>query len=237
MTRILMVEDEALVAQRLARLLREATSRALTIHHERTLSKGGRYLETHQVDLLFLDLNLNGKSGFDLLKGFLNRPFHTIIVSAYTEEALNAFEYGVLDFVGKPFTRERLGKALARYFDAAQFGGAGSTAQLAVTIRGDVHFIPLADISYIQAAGIYAYLNCGDGQVHIYDKPLNALMQLLPADYFRIHRSYAVHSQNIEAIKKVKHNTYHVILKTGESLPLSRKSRGHLLEHMQFHNH
>ncbi len=69
------------------------------------------------IDVLFLDLNLNGKDGFDLLKTSVSGAFHVIIISAHTEQALKAFEYGVLDFVGKPFNKERLARALDRVFE------------------------------------------------------------------------------------------------------------------------
>ncbi|MEQ9297915.1 MAG: LytTR family DNA-binding domain-containing protein [Cyclobacteriaceae bacterium] len=236
MTKVMIVEDEVLVAQRLMRLLTQATERSLNIHHEKSIISAKIHLSNHEVDLVFLDLNLNGKSGFDLLQELLPARYHTIIVSAYTEQALKAFEFGVLDFVGKPFTINRLSRAMNRYFDQVQ-KGAGQMNSLAVIVRGDIHFIPIDEISYFQAASIYTNLHCSMGNVHLYDKPLNALMQILPAHFFRIHRSYAVDLRSIVTVQKIKHNTYHVILRSGESLPLSRKNKNTLIENMQNNNH
>ena len=66
------------------------------------------YLKDHQIDLLLLDLNLDGGNGFDILKYTVSQSFHTIIISAYTDQAITAFQYGVLDFIPKPFRDEEL---------------------------------------------------------------------------------------------------------------------------------
>lgn len=227
MVRALVVEDEVLVAQRLIRFIKEVSENAISIHHERTLSEAKNYLTENEIHLLFLDLNLNGKSGFDLLKSIMNARFHTIIVSAYTDKALEAFEYGVLDFIPKPFTLERLSKAMLR-FSSIDTSGSGMMTKLAVTTGGNTLFIPLSDILYVQADKIYSQLHCRNGDIHLYSKPLNGLMQLLPVNYYRIHRSFAVDLNNIDRIQKVKHNTFAVELKSGEQLPISRNIKSEL---------
>ena len=234
MIRILVVEDEALVAQRLIRQIKEVNQKALEIHHEKNIANALQFLSNHSIDLLFLDLNLHGKSGFDLLKQLTAQKFHTIIVSAYTEKALEAFEYGVLDFVGKPFSQARLSKALSRFFEGTRAGG-GSMVKLAIQTRGVIKFVPVANIRFVKASGVYTELHCGENQVHVYDKPLNALMQLLPASYYRIHKSYAVDQRKVKGIRKIRHNTFEVQLATGESLPLSRSSKQELQALLQQH--
>ena len=72
----------------------------------------------HSIDLLLLDLNLHGKSGFLALENAVAGSFQTIIVSAYADQAITAYEYGVLDFVNKPFSRARLEKALNRFLNS-----------------------------------------------------------------------------------------------------------------------
>lgn len=88
------------------------------IKHFSNLEDAQDSLVSQPVDVMFLDLNLHGKDGFLLLHEQLVQPFHTIVVSANTDRALEAFELGVLDFVGKPFTQERIDKALQRFADA-----------------------------------------------------------------------------------------------------------------------
>ncbi|MEQ6166239.1 LytTR family DNA-binding domain-containing protein [Ekhidna sp. MALMAid0563] len=227
MIRILVVEDEALVAQRLIRFIRESDDHPKEINHVQSLATAESYLSNHTIDLLFLDLNLHGKQGFDLLKNFVHKTFHTIIVSAYTDKAIEAFEYGVLDYICKPFTQERIKKALVR-FTSNGTTGSGSTTHLAVRVKNELKFIPLQSISHLQAASIYSELVLMNGEKYVYDKPLNSLMQLLPEQYKRIHRSYAVDISRIESIVKVKHNTYQAQLINGHSLPISRSIRQEL---------
>lgn len=227
MIKILVVEDEALVAQRLIRFIRDSDDHYKEISHVQSLEIAESYLSNHIADLLFLDLNLHGKQGFNLLKNFLHKDFHTIIVSAYTDKAIEAFEYGVLDYICKPFTQERIKKALNR-FTSNSTTGSGSTTRLAVRTKNELKFIPLKDISHLQAASIYTELVLVNGEKHLYDKPLNRLLQLLPEKYKRIHRSYAVDISLVDSIVKVKHNTYQVQLINGNSLPISRPIRQEL---------
>ena len=72
------------------------------------------FIENNSLDLVLLDLNLNGDNGFDLLTTAVSESFHTIVISAYKDQAITAFEYGILDFVPKPFNRDRLEQAFDR---------------------------------------------------------------------------------------------------------------------------
>ena len=78
------------------------------------LQQGLGFIKEQSIDLLFLDLNLNREDGYELLEEVAAESFHTIIVSAYKDRAIRAFEYGVLDFVAKPYTEERLSLAIQR---------------------------------------------------------------------------------------------------------------------------
>ncbi|MDX1643027.1 MAG: response regulator, partial [Thermoanaerobaculia bacterium] len=103
--RILIVEDEAIVARRLRRLVEAILGERLqAIRVAATLREGLEHVRNRTIDLLFLDLDLGGKDGFRVLTEAVTGPFHTIVVSARTEEAIRAFELGVTDFVAKPYT-------------------------------------------------------------------------------------------------------------------------------------
>src|SRR5688572_31129759 len=111
--KILIVEDEPVLAQRLARFCREILGGQLeSLRVASMFSEASARLDESPIDLLLLDLNLHGRDGMQLLASSVAGSFHTIIVSANTEQALRAFEYGVIDFVPKPFSRERLEQAL-----------------------------------------------------------------------------------------------------------------------------
>ena len=93
--RILIVEDEKVAARGLERLLRELLGKKITsLKIQGNITASEYFLMDNPIDLLLLDLNLNGEDGFELLKSALAGSFQTIIVSANTDRALQAFEHG-----------------------------------------------------------------------------------------------------------------------------------------------
>jgi two-component system response regulator LytT len=112
---VLIVEDESLIAQRIERFTRRILGPAFThLRASSTFDEASAWLAEQPVDVVLLDLNLAGRDGMELLQASVAGAFHTIIISANADQALGAFEYGVLDFVPKPFNEERLARTLAR---------------------------------------------------------------------------------------------------------------------------
>ena len=147
--RIVVVEDEAIVARRLTRLLREILGETLeSLDLATSLGAAQVRLDREPpIDALFLDLNLNGRDGFELLGEAVAGSFQTIVVSAHAERAIEAFDYGVLDFVAKPFGRERLELAIDRLRSGRMHDGAASgVRQLAVRKAGRVQLVPVASL-------------------------------------------------------------------------------------------
>ena len=150
--KILLIEDENRIAKRTLRMTKTFFGDQLEhIAHCDNLEDGLTYLQTHKIDLLLLDLNLNGADGFQILEQMNARAFHTIIISAYQDQAITAFEYGVLDFVSKPFTQERLAKAFQRLSISAPT--MHNIKYLAVQKRGNLQLLDVEDLIYIKGAG------------------------------------------------------------------------------------
>ncbi len=218
--RIFIVEDEAVIAQRLERLLRaEAADTRLHIDRFATFEAAQQALSEKTVDIVFLDLNLNGKDGFDLVKDAVSGAFHTVVVSAHTERAIEAFELGVLDFVGKPFNAARIRKTLER-IDGVRSSHPAAT--LAIRSAGRVDLVPVAEIAFVRAAGSYAELVMRNGAVHIHSKSLDRLLSILPASFERIHRSYLARLDDIAQVRVREGSRYTAVLSTGETLPIGR---------------
>src|SRR5690606_21849668 len=109
---VVIVEDEVVVARRLERLVRSVLGDALErIDICSDLRTATDVLAGANDAVVLLDLNLGGRDGFDLLRRAAAEPFQTVVVSANADRAIEAFELGVVDFVPKPFTAERLEKA------------------------------------------------------------------------------------------------------------------------------
>ncbi|HUR59962.1 MAG TPA: LytTR family DNA-binding domain-containing protein, partial [Opitutaceae bacterium] len=198
--RVLIVEDEPLLAQRLQRFCEEILGDRLeSVRVANLFSEASARIDESPIDLLLLDLNLHGRDGMELLASSVAGSFHTIIVSANTEQALRAFEHGVIDFVPKPFSRERLAQALQRVTD--RNGRAASAAKfLAVRKHGRVELVPIDRILYVEGAGAYAELVLDDGTRELHDKTLEKLHALLPPLFERIHKSYIVRWTAVKAL-------------------------------------
>lgn len=221
--RILIVEDEVRAAKRLNRLVREILGDNIkSLKTVMTLGEAHEAIAQDTIDLLFLDLNLNGRDGFETLKTTISESFHTIIVSAYRDEAIKAFDYGILDFVPKPVDEERLAKALQRFKAASANTNDTTTKYLAVKGYGNVELISVSDVLYFQGADIYTEIHLKDGSEKLYEKTLDKLQSLLSKHFFRIHRSYIVQIDQIAKLNATSGSRYSVELKNGKSLPVGR---------------
>jgi two-component system response regulator LytT len=220
--KLLIVEDEPLLAQRLERFCREILGEKLeSLRVANLLSEASARLDEAPIDLLLLDLNLHGRDGMELLQAAVARSFHTVIVSANTEQALRAFEFGVIDFVPKPFAKERLAQALARVTER-DGRAAGAAKFLAVKKYGKVELIEIDRVLYVEGAGAYAELVLDDGKRELHDKTLEKLHALLPPGFERIHKSYIVRWSAVKALHAQEGSHYEAELRNGVRLSVGR---------------
>lgn len=220
--RILIVEDEPLLARRVERFCREILGERLeTIRVASLFSEASARLDESPIDLLLLDLNLHGRDGMELLARSVAESFHTIVVSANTEQALRAFEYGVIDFVPKPVERARLEQAIARV-TARDARTAGAAKYLAVKKHGKVELVAIDRVLYVEGAGAYAELVLDDGRRELHDKTLEKLHALLPPSFERVHKSYVVRLGAVKALHAQEGSRYELELRNGLRLPVGR---------------
>ncbi len=219
---ILIVEDESRIAKRIERMTRAILGDALqSLTHINTLHEALGFIENNSLDLVLLDLNLNGNSGFDLLTTAVSQSFHTIIISAYKDQAITAFEHGVLDFVPKPFNQDRLAQAFNRV-NTKEKTENNKIKFLAIKKRGRIQLVPIEDLIYIKGAGAYTELFLADGNKELHDKSLEKLEQLLSYSFERIHKSYLVKMSEITNISVASGSKYIAELKNGARIPIGR---------------
>lgn len=219
---VLIVEDESRVAKRIERMTRDILGNALqSLTHINTLHEALAFIENYSIDLVLLDLNLNGDDGFDLLTTAVSGSFHTIIISAYKDQAIAAFEYGVLDFVPKPFNRDRLEQAFNRAIVKEKTEN-DKIKVLAIKKRGRIQLIPIENLLYVKGAGTYTELFLTDGTKELHDKSLEKLEQLLSHSFERIHKSYLVKMSEVKEIIVESGSKYMAELNNGELIPIGR---------------
>ncbi len=219
---ILIVEDITLIAERIADLTTKYVPGAkITISH--TLEDAKLCIQEKVFDLLFLDLNLNGKDGFELLQTAAASSFQTIIITANRDQAAIAFDYGVFDFISKPILEARFKVAIDRLQNnTASYKE--QLKQLAVKTKGAILLIPIENVVYIKASGNYSEVYTSDLKCYLHDKNIEKLLHLLPNQFSRVHRSYAVDSTQIIKILKHGSGKYSLQLQHELDIPLSRES-------------
>ena len=236
--RTLVVDDEPLARANLLVLLRAEPDIEL-------LGECGSGAEALTVirntrpDLLFLDIEMPELDGFDVLEmlGY-DLPPAVIFVTAYDRYALRAFDTGALDYILKPFDNARFTRAL----DRARQRVAQATAapqvrdQIALKSAGQVLFLKLAEIDWIEAADYYTCLHVGP-KSHLLRRSMADLeKELDPAAFCRIHRSAIVRLDRVRGLKLNEAGEYDVQLHTGDTLRLSRRYRKQLQERLDL-NH
>jgi len=220
---VLIVEDEPPIAADIEDYARQFCGR----HQSRikvaySLDDAREYLEKEQIDLMLLDLNLSGRNGFDILKEISARNFHTIVISAYTDKALEAFEYGILDFVAKPIRKERIQVAFERFLGRRKVEGKGAKF-LVVHKASQYHLVPVESIRYFKADGYLVEIHESAEKVNLIEKSLNHLEQILPERFVRTHRSYIVDINRVLHYRHLRSGSYEMTMDDGTRIPLSGK--------------
>ncbi|HPA71884.1 MAG TPA: LytTR family DNA-binding domain-containing protein [Spirochaetota bacterium] len=184
-------------------------------------------------DLLFLDINLPDISGLDVL-GSLEDPPHVIFTTAYDEFAVKAFELGALDYLLKPFTRERFNAAVDRFLAAAQRGSSQRErlldAGLPVREGGRHHIIPFGEILYFTSHGKHTVVHTAHRD---FETPVllgDIEEKLAGGPFLRVHRQHIVNVRHIASLRYHLGGRYIVTLRDEDDteLPVGRAFAGPL---------
>ena len=248
--RALVVDDEPLARERLRMLL--ASEDWLEIVHE--CSDGVSAVAAIQKlrpDLVFLDVEMPGASGFDVIEaiGAAHMPF-VVFVTAYDKYAIKAFDVHAVDYLLKPFDRDRFHQAVARARQQLEQRSGGELERrllalvqdlrptqqklerFVIKAGGRVFFVRSEEIDWIEAAGNYVKLHVGT-DAHLFRETMNALeSRLNPDTFYRIHRSHIVNIERVRELQPWFNGEYVVFLKDGTRLTLSRGYREKLQERL-----
>ena len=223
----LIIDDE--------RLAREEVRRALASYSEfeivgeaNNAEKALDLIEESQPDIIFLDIHMPGKSGFDLLEELTTVP-EVVFTTAYDQYAVQAFEVNALDYLVKPLREERFAKTMERVKQGLKKRDEEKEKPLDVHQKifikdGEkVFFIPLAEIRYIESMENYARLYFGTEKAMI-KRSLNHLEEKLdPNVFFRANRSQIINTEYIKDIHPYFNNKLQIVLSSGETVEVSSR--------------
>jgi two-component system LytT family response regulator len=248
--RTLIVDDEPLARERLATLLGSEADIEV-VAQCRDGEEAVAAIQDHTPDLVFLDVQMPQMNGFDVIEAVgTDRMPLVIFVTAYDQHALKAFQVRALDYILKPFDRERFTEALTRarkQIEREETGDLGRrllalvkdlrrdqprSDRLVVKSGGRLFFLRMDEIDWIEAAGNYVRLHVGNTS-HLLRETMNAIEgRLDPEKFFRIHRSRIVNMERIQEMQPWLNGEYAVVLRTGTRLTLSRGYREKLQERL-----
>lgn len=264
--RTVIVDDEPLARERIRSLLkrhRDVEIAAECADGQAAVAAIARVAP----ELVFLDVQMPRMDGFEVLRAILPRQWNgarvkpgaesaappapaIIFVTAYDQYALRAFDANALDYLLKPFDRERFDRALARARHQIESEKRGHlSARLEALVRalepaprfldrlvvrnaGRVVFLKADEMDWIEASGNYAGLHCGAETHWIRETMATLESKLDPARFVRIHRSAIVNLDRVKEIQPSFHGDGIVLLRGGKRLPLSRNYREKLHQHL-----
>ena len=231
--RALIVDDEPLARSNLTVLLRQDPEIGV-ISESGSGTEAIGEIRVGKPDLLFLDVQMPECDGFDVLELLGGDvPPAIIFVTAYDQYALRAFEAGALDYLLKPFDNPRFELALGRAKQRIRSGERPSKLErFAIKSAGQVAFLKIAEIDWIEAADYYACLHVS-GHSHLLRRSMAELEEDLdPAMFCRVHRSSIVNLERVRRLKIGEDGEYEVVLEGGARVRLSRKYRKTLQERL-----
>ena len=248
--RTLIVDDEPLARERLANLLAPVEDIEI-VGQCRDGDEAVTAIHDTTPDLVFLDIQMPNMSGFDVIDavGAEGMPL-VIFVTAYDQHALRAFQVRALDYLLKPFDRDRFNEALQRarkQLERDESGDIGRrllalvkdlrrdqprTDRLVVKSGGRLFFLRADEIDWVEAAGNYVRLHVGNSSHLLRETMTSIESRLDPEKFFRIHRCRIVNMDRIQELQPWLNGEYAVVLRTGERLTLSRGYREKLQERL-----
>jgi len=237
MLKALIVDDEPKARENLQILLHDFVEGVTVVGLCENIAEATEAVRLHSPDVVFLDIQLQRETGFDLLTKLKEINFEVIFTTAYTEYAIKAFKFSAIDYLLKPIDIEELRKAVGRVEKRVSNNMTGRLTQLVQnlkqgsnenykialpTLEGLV-FVKISDILYCEASSNYTQIFTAD-EKYLVSKTLKEYDDLLSDhNFFRIHNSYLI---NINSIKKyVKGEGGYVVLNNDTSLDVSKRKK------------
>ncbi|HEY8387560.1 MAG TPA: response regulator [Parasegetibacter sp.] len=233
MIRAILIDDERLARNELRKLLKEFPDIEI-VAEAANADEGVEQIELLNPDLVFLDIQMPGKTGFDMLTE-LERAPQVIFTTAYDEYALKAFEVNAMDYLLKPVEPKRLAEAIQKLYnqDLKEHSETQQVPANRLILREDDQvfvkdgercwFVKLSDIKLFESVGNYAKVYFGNNKPLIL-KSLNALEERLDEKvFFRANRKHIVNLRMIENIEPYFNGGLLLEIKGGEKIEVSRR--------------
>src|SRR6266496_3819389 len=234
MSKIIIIDDEPLA--------RSIVKEYLQKHPELEIAQecndgfeGVKAIQQHEPDLIFLDIQMPKINGFEMLE-LLDQPPAVIFTTAFDEYAIKAFEAHAIDYLLKPFNKERFDKAIKKWMDQRNNTQKEATQDLLETASqspsqnqrivikdgSKIKIIPIQDVFYLEAADDYVKIHTKEGYFLKNKTMAHFEHSMDPQHFVRSHRSYIVNVQQITRIDPYEKDNHVAVLRAGAKVPVSR---------------
>lgn len=248
MIRAIIIDDEPSAVNVLSMLLNKKCREVVeVIATSNSPLEGKKLIESLSPDLVFLDIEMPGMTGIELLRSFTNPVFRVVFVTAYDAYAVEAFRLSAIDYLLKPVEAEdvvrvvqkvkrdidkdqnTIGAQLLHLEELLTQNAFSSEYKIGIAMADKIVFVNTADIIYCEASGSYTNVYLHDGKKMVASKSLGDFeLQLAPHKFFRIHHSFLI---NLDRVKEFqRHDGGYVIMENGKHLEVSQRKRKDFLE-------
>jgi two-component system LytT family response regulator len=242
MNKVVIIDDEPLARSIVVEYLQQHSSIEIAAECNDGF-QGVKAIMQHKPDLIFLDIQMPKINGFEMLELLDSTP-SVIFTTAFDEYAIKAFEANAIDYLLKPFSKERFDFAIQKWNEKKNTSSEKNIQSLlenttkqpdernriVVKNGSDIRIVPMADVMYIEAYDDYVKIFTKD-TYYLKKKTMNYYEDVLDkSHFFRTHRSFIINLQELTKIEPLEKNTYVVLLKNGKKIPLSRTGYSKLKE-------
>lgn len=239
MIKVVLIDDEPLARTIVSEYLRSYSDMEI-VQECNDGFEGVKAIAQHKPDLIFLDIQMPKINGFEMLE-LIDAPPSVIFTTAFDEYAIKAFEAHAIDYLLKPFSKERFDKALQKWLSQKQNDNKSKPAlppdevrqpeernRIVVREGGNIRIIPVNEIQYIEAYDDYVKIFT-QKEMFLKKKTMSFYEQVLdPSQFVRVHRSYLISLLQLTRIEPLEKDTHVALLKTGTRIPLSKTGYGKL---------
>jgi len=197
--------------------------------------EGVKAIMQHQPDLIFLDIQMPKINGFEMLELIEQKPA-VIFTTAFDEYAMKAFDNNAIDYLLKPFSKERFDQAFSKWQQHnlqqnnertqqildTRTRNADENSRVVVKSHNQIRIIPVHEILYLEAYDDYVKIHTADG-LFLKKRTMSSFEESLdPKEFVRVHRSYIIKLDQLTKIEHPDRDSHVALLKTGAKIPLSK---------------
>ena len=234
--KVLLIDNEPIALIALQDILEKNCPEISSISTASSVSEGKKSIEQFKPDIVFLDIELNNGTGFDLLNQLESYNFQLIFVTAFEKYALNAFKFSAIDFIHKPIETNAVVNALQKAMKFISYNDINiqisilkeslqkiNNVDQKIVLKDNktMHFILIKDIYHVMSDGPYTIFFTYDDKKIMVSKPLKDFESLLiPFGFIRTHHSHIVNKKRIVRLEKSEGN---IFLDNGKLIPISQR--------------